>query len=606
MRNGDRARLALALALVAGLLASLHATVWNYPFMLDDYAFYEDASLAEPASLLLGSPSTNNYYRPLGRELYFAFGRALFGPNPAAFRVVNFALLIAIVLGVMALARRFGGTRAAVLSGAAFGVFGFHRVLLGWVSCAQDLLATLFGLAAVHLFLARRERRAGASLFAGLLAKASIASLPLALAGFLAWTRQPLRRATPLALAVVAWIALDLAVRAARGAWMTGADTLPIADATLAPTHAAEGARLALLSFVGLDAAWSDLAFAWARFQWPLLASAFVGALVLLAFTVRPKANDASLEPGGMKLALLWTLTGILLVALVGHHFSRYYVTFAAIGVALALGLALARAHVAVALPALLAFLALQAAPLGTRNYRIDLDDEAPLGTPIVSAARLDSTARQLRAFERTLRQAVEAPGTEVVTYRMTREIAIASAGERGPRVWLGDPTLTLTPQSGFAFDEGDDRPRAFVRFDAETGTFVELSECLAYSMVQGEVALERGKPDSARVWLDRAIACCEPGVHDLERAELSNTLGVAEAQAGDLVAAREAWEESLELEPDHDVALLNLARLDLVEGRLGEARERVLDILRRAPANEAARSLLTEIEREPSARPQD
>jgi tetratricopeptide (TPR) repeat protein len=602
---GERLRLAAAFVLVAGLLLSLHRPIWGTPFLLDDFTFYDDARNATPASVFLGSPTASNYYRPLGREIYFALGRSAFGPRPDLFRVVNLAFLFATALGTMALAARWGGARAAVLAGAAYASLGFHRVTLGWVSGAQDLIAAAFGVLAAWLYFGRHARSAAATLFVGLFAKGSIAALPLVVTAFERSVRRPLRRTLALWIAAAAWalvvVGVRVAVRGAGGAGGATAGAASMQDVDLAPGSVLEGFRLAILSLGGLDQPWAELSGAWSRWRPPLLAFGVLALLVVVAWSVSARARKPApalgeRERDGLVLAALWTVLGAVPVAFVGHHFSAYYLTFAAVGFALGLGIALARAHPAVAAVALGALLTLHTVALGTRDYRIALSDPGPRGTPFVSAGRLETSARLLDAYRTALQSAVHERGTDVVLYRMTRELAIASGVDRAPRLWLGDSTLTLTPQSQFTFAD-DGRPRVFLRFDPDRGAFAVLPDSLALAMQRGETAMERGETAIAREWLGRALAYARPGEDDLERAELSNTYGVASAQLGDTLAARRAWETTLALQPLHLEARINLAMLEAQAGRLVAARERLLAILRVYPKDERARAALARVE---------
>jgi len=75
------------------------------------------------------------------------------------------------------------------------------------------------------------------------------------------------------------------------------------------------------------------------------------------------------------------------------------------------------------------------------------------------------------------------------------------------------------------------------------------------------------------------------------------NLLGVILGAKGDVAQARVAFAESLKLEPDFRSAALNLARLDVLAGRLDDARERLDDILVKDEKNTAAMMALAQLE---------
>lgn len=59
------------------------------------------------------------------------------------------------------------------------------------------------------------------------------------------------------------------------------------------------------------------------------------------------------------------------------------------------------------------------------------------------------------------------------------------------------------------------------------------------------------------------------------------NLLGVVKGAAKDLAGARRAYQEALKIAPGFNSARLNLARIDIAEGRLAEARQTYADMLR-------------------------
>lgn len=84
------------------------------------------------------------------------------------------------------------------------------------------------------------------------------------------------------------------------------------------------------------------------------------------------------------------------------------------------------------------------------------------------------------------------------------------------------------------------------------------------------------------------ALSLAESLDHDHPRAAVvKNRLGLARAAAGDTAGAREAFEQAVAIDPHHDAAMVNLARLAREHGDLAEARtllERALAVASESP----------------------
>src|SRR5439155_101384 len=178
---------ALALILVAASLALLHGYVLRWPFVSDDYVFLAGIQKGSLRNLYGAFEVVQNYFRPVGRELYFLALSRVAGFDPLVFHLFNFGVLLAVMGLVLAVCWQLAGPRVAVLACATYALLYTHRVLMGWVSCAQDLLAAAFGLGAVWFHVRGRGRLAAASFFIALLSKESVAALPLVLAAWGAW-----------------------------------------------------------------------------------------------------------------------------------------------------------------------------------------------------------------------------------------------------------------------------------------------------------------------------------------------------------------------------------------------------------------------------------
>src|SRR6185295_17155875 len=72
----------------------------------------------------------------------------------------------------------------------------------------------------------------------------------------------------------------------------------------------------------------------------------------------------------------------------------------------------------------------------------------------------------------------------------------------------------------------------------------------------------------------------------DPKNVDAVNLQGIARAAAGDLAGARASYESALLLKPSFHAARLNLARVDIAEGKLDRARGVLTEMLRTDPKN--------------------
>ena len=97
-------------------------------------------------------------------------------------------------------------------------------------------------------------------------------------------------------------------------------------------------------------------------------------------------------------------------------------------------------------------------------------------------------------------------------------------------------------------------------------------------SVVLAVNALREKKPEQA-VELAEAVLKREP-----QNLAAINLLGVARAAAGDFVGARKAYDQALSKDKNFDSAKLNLARLDVAEGKPDQARVRLDELIKAKP----------------------
>jgi tetratricopeptide (TPR) repeat protein len=118
-------------------------------YLWDDYPFLQRAADFNLQQLI---PDPNEaFYRPISRELYFAFLRLLSHTNPFWGHLINALLLATTVALVTAFASRVGGRMLGMLSGLFLATLGASPCLVAWVSCSQDLFAMAFLAAALNL-----------------------------------------------------------------------------------------------------------------------------------------------------------------------------------------------------------------------------------------------------------------------------------------------------------------------------------------------------------------------------------------------------------------------------------------------------------------------
>jgi hypothetical protein len=93
------------------------------------------------------------YYRPL-QNVWFTFGELLFGQQPELFYAVQIGVHLLIVSLVFRIARQIGlHPYVAVGSAALVAIHGHHVDVVTWISAIAIVLAALFSLVAVSLFL---------------------------------------------------------------------------------------------------------------------------------------------------------------------------------------------------------------------------------------------------------------------------------------------------------------------------------------------------------------------------------------------------------------------------------------------------------------------
>jgi tetratricopeptide (TPR) repeat protein len=321
----------LAAALLGLGLTALYWDALRAGFLSDDYVFLEQVRAHGWLGSLWAPDPLANFFRPFSRQLYFAILHTLAGTDPFPYHLANLALFLTALVLLADLLLTWVPPSAALAGVAYFALLPGQRVLLTWVSCAQDLLALVGALAALAFF--RRGRLAWATAAYALAAFSKESALPLP-ALLLLWSRWSEGRGWRQAAARVAGpaaVALIWVVTAA--AWHQGQPAargwtrLGISEAAAAFVHMLqsfiflENPPRALESLLQRPPSWAALAL-----------------LAPVALWLPARAARAGRERTGhaQRYALAWcALTGLPLAA-VAHTWSAYYYTLAAVGAALA------------------------------------------------------------------------------------------------------------------------------------------------------------------------------------------------------------------------------------------------------------------------------
>ena len=516
-------------------------------------------------------------WRPLVM-LSFAADGALSHFDPAWFHLVNALAYAASTAALTLLARRWSGSvLAALLAGAWYATLPAHAEAVAWIAGRTDVFATLFMVLAL-LWLRRWPVAALAAAALAMLSKETAFVAPAlvllaarAEAPAPTW-RDAARRALPfLALAVV----LGLAHHQFAGAVRAGA----AARFGLAQ-HGGQRAAAAALVFMHVPYLWP-----WAAHS-PLLhwvppaplasAAAWLALALLLALLVRwALQSGRRAAAAALALALLPMLPLVAAVFLEGAgRLAERSLLMPSAGVALLLALALG-ALARASQPAVIArsaALALALLALGggiasvpqvavwhddfTRAAQVAASDPRDADANLGLADRLASQGRFAEAQAQLAEAERRAPGTAAVNagraglyYRQGRfadALAQADAALAADRSSLGGQLLRVKSLLRLQ------RASEALRFARDTwGNANAGAPAMA---AFGEALLATGR-DSAAVVVLRRAAEELPG-----DSELTYSLGVAAARAGELELAREAFGRCVAAEPGNYTAWLLLA----------------------------------------------
>ncbi len=425
------------------LLPVLVAALLAWPglflgYVWDDFLFLKQVPIRSLRDLL-PDPSAP-FYRPVSRQLYFTLLAAAGPAGAIVGHLVNLLLLAAVVLLLARLAARLAGPPAGTVAGLAFAALGVAPFLVAWVSGAQDLLAMLFLLAALHLELSGRSAAAWVAAALAVLSKET-AALALPALALLPWVlgrgRGPLARAAIRYGAIAAlWAVVHSGVHhlASSGSLVPGEFGY---DGLRHPGHWLPFAGRYLLTLLNVPIS-RPAAVAAPRLLAAIPALA-LAALALLAWrpAVESAARPSRPRTGRVLLfCALLALPALLASAMIIRACVPYYAAFPALGTSIALGLLLGPRHAAVRVAFLAAFLA---AGVWARG--------APLPEDFRSEDNLRATSDALRRVEAGLRTLH--PGFPprsrlliAVNNPNTRRVYFHVYYYQAPRIWYQDRTL--------------------------------------------------------------------------------------------------------------------------------------------------------------------
>ena len=369
--------LGVAVAALAAVIT--HARSLGAPFFADDWLFLDQVRFRSLFRVLASPDPLGNYFRPLGRQVWFWLLARLGSESATVFHAGNLLCLVAAVVLLGVLTRRVAGAFAGVVAASFLALHYAADVPVLWVSGSQELLSLALGLGALVAYARGRRVPAAALYLAALLSKEVVVLLPVVAIALdrsgTSW-RDRARRAWPLGVALLAWGALAAFAMARRGT----------AGAGLSLTAGGPVAAIVLLVRVALGLEWQTGALPYTRWADPglagLLALLAAGVVILAAAPRAAKSPDARARRGskrateprsspkssapaviadppaappdpaaGLRAGLAWAVAGAFPVSVVAQVWSAYYFLFALAGVGLALGslVALRRMPAAVA-----------------------------------------------------------------------------------------------------------------------------------------------------------------------------------------------------------------------------------------------------------------
>lgn len=409
---------------------------------------------------LFDSMGAPYYWRPIGRQLYFALVGPVLFTAPWLVSVLHAALLLATAWFVYRIARRGFGSGVSVAIAVTTLLAEPTRSLFAWPTAAQYLLAMLGSAIAIHEGLAGRWWTAFLAALGALLSHGA-ASLVLYALPLIAWFRtKSLRTALIWGAGSVAVAAIWIGGHTLGGARFFAGGTL---DATL-PTWLLRAIWMTITAHLGLEDAQPEVG----RLLWVLYGLLFATAAF---FYARDRAARRRLRASSPWLAgaALWFVLGVVPLALLLQEWSSWRIGVACLGFAfLAIGLlALARPWLVTGFVAVQTVALLVALPAPNRIIK-----NTPPTTSVIGFVKLvrlqrvvDGARRALFASYPTLKK-----GADVGYWSRVAMTEVGFEREKAIRVWYGDSTITwrwlwsgakpaLYPDVALTFEAAGTRP---------------------------------------------------------------------------------------------------------------------------------------------------
>ncbi len=541
-------------------LTVLYAGAIGTGFLNDDYLFLEQARSRPLVESLTHLGPLGNYFRPLSRQLYFAALTPIGGGQPLVFHLVNYGVFLAALVLLVDLLLAFVPPVAAMAGALYFALLPLQHLALTWISCSQDLLALALALASFALYRRGWVWPAALTYLCAVASKESALPLPLAL---LAWdaggagvpARQRVTRLAPFAVVAIGWGALSVAMRLEH----------PAAAAFLrfSPGQFAAGYAHMLQGLIGLDAPDQMLDALMRRGPAlaPLLLLGAPAFWIGPAMRVRRDAEDgprrmadrdpdrastpgADREPRGWRpatsrvtarFAALWLASFGLVLGPVAHTWSGYYAMLAAVGGALAVGLACRRLDRWSWLGLSAALLWWHAAGTGVRTFAIE---DRPWGwTSHLTSYYFERAATLTRTLSLQLKalEPAPAPGTRFFFATLPPWAGFQMGNGALVRALYRDPSLESHFYSQFSDSSAGDRPCRFFYWDGEQLRWLYPGTDNPFFQVGTDLLLLE-RPAGASHAFRRGLAAGG------DRMDLLYWLGWTELWRGRRSAAEAAW----------------------------------------------------------------
>jgi hypothetical protein len=158
---------------------------------------------------ILSPDPLGNFFRPVGRQVYFWLNAHIGNESPVFFHIVNMCLFLTVLGLLFFVAKRLAGQLAAIV---AAGFLALHYAIdipIRWASGSQDLLALVGALITLQMISMGRKWLAVPTFFLSLLCKETVVFTPLVAiliehSQCKSW-KEAVHRAWPLFLVIAPW-----------------------------------------------------------------------------------------------------------------------------------------------------------------------------------------------------------------------------------------------------------------------------------------------------------------------------------------------------------------------------------------------------------------